>query len=586
MNSSGSVAAKAAGEHKKILVERRSRPRHKTHTPAYVSFKDGGNGAILDLSEVLYVSYSGLSIQAYPHLEPNQQVLLFLDLSETESHVHTAGTVIWSDPSGRAGIRFSGLTDQPLRELREWLLINNLVACANQASISQEVAVTPETASGPDYSEPMVSSATAAPDFDTLLTALAAVESEVESFGPNLDAALHLIAERAQTLTRSTDAAIALFPVDADLAASSLHDQVMVCRASSGLDAPPVGARLQVGSGFSGECVRTGRLLHCDDSETDPVVDREGCRQLGIRSLLAAPVRLGEKVIGLLEVFAPVPYAFTESDSRVLQRLGETVVAAVNRANVSPSPRPGSDRPATDQPVTARSETDRLVPLPAAGTMKPVVSVAPPELESVPLPGKEDRPSGYPVPRTHVYLLITVAAIVALALGYLLAPWIDSKWNKSAARDRQPSAPSPAAATPSVPKARTEASVVEQLRTLAERGDANAQFAIGARYATGEDVAQNFAEAVTWFSKAAEQGHVVAQATLAAYYWAGRGVPQDLNKAYFWSILARAGGDEGSKFRAAALSSRMTRAQVLAAQQAANDWLKQHQLASNSKPVN
>jgi putative methionine-R-sulfoxide reductase with GAF domain len=581
MNSSGSLAANAAGEHKKILVERRSRPRHKTHTPAYVSFNDGENGAILDLSEVLDVSETGISIQASPHLEPNQQVHLILDLSETESHVHTAGTVVWSDPSGRAGIRFSGLTDKPLRELREWLLINNLVACANQASISQEVTVpAPETAAAPNYSEPLVSSPTAAPDFTNLLTALAAVEREVESFGPNLDAALHLIAERAQALTRSTGAAIALFPADANLAASSLQDQVMVCRASSGPDAPPVGARLQVGSGFSGECVRTGRLLHCDDSETDPVVNRESCRQLGIRSMLAAPVRLGENVIGLLEVFAPVPYAFTESDTRVLQRLSEIVLAAVNRANLSRSPRPGTDRP-----ETARSETARVVALPAAGTMKPVVSVAPPELESVPSP-EEDRPSGYPVPRTHVYLLITVAAIVALALGYLLAPWIDSKWNKSAARDRQPSAPSPAAATPSVPKARTEASVVEQLRTLAEHGDANAQFAIGARYATGEDVAQNFAEAVTWFSKAAEQGHVVAQATLAAYYWAGRGVPQDLNKAYFWSILARAGGDEGSKFRAAALSSRMTRAQVLAAQQAANDWLKQHQVASNSQPAN
>ena len=68
-----------------------------------------------------------------------------------------------------------------------------------------------------------------------------------------------------------------------------------------------------------------------------------------------------------------------------------------------------------------------------------------------------------------------------------------------------------------------------------------AQFAVGAKYATGEEVKQDYGEAVKWFSKAAEQGHVVAQAMLGAYYMAGRGVPQDLSKAYFWSSLARAG---------------------------------------------
>jgi TPR repeat protein len=122
------------------------------------------------------------------------------------------------------------------------------------------------------------------------------------------------------------------------------------------------------------------------------------------------------------------------------------------------------------------------------------------------------------------------------------------------------------------------------LRKLAEEGDPAAQFALGARYATGEEVSQNYSEAVRWFSKAGEQGHVVAQATLGAYYWAGRGVPQDLGKAYFWSILAQAGGDEASKYRVAVLASRMSHAQVVAAQQQANDWIKRHQLASSTTP--
>ena len=74
---------------------------------------------------------------------------------------------------------------------------------------------------------------------------------------------------------------------------------------------------------------------------------------------------------------------------------------------------------------------------------------------------------------------------------------------------------------------------------------------------------------------------MIAQATLGAYYWAGRGVPQDLSKAYFWSILAQAGGDEASKYRVAVLASRMSRGQVVAAQEQANDWIKRHQLTSS-----
>ena len=124
--------------------------------------------------------------------------------------------------------------------------------------------------------------------------------------------------------------------------------------------------------------------------------------------------------------------------------------------------------------------------------------------------------------------------------------------------------------------------MLEDLRRLAQLGDPVAQFALGARYAQGDEVRQDYAEAVRWFEKAANQGHVVAQATLGAYYWAGRGVPEDLTKAYFWSLLARAGGDEASKYRVAALTSRMTHIQVTEAQQQADEWLRQHQGTTNA----
>ena len=59
-------------------------------------------------------------------------------------------------------------------------------------------------------------------------------------------------------------------------------------------------------------------------------MDRQICRALGIRSMLAAPVGV-DGAIGLLEVFSAQPNAFSENDSALLQRFAEMVFAAVNR---------------------------------------------------------------------------------------------------------------------------------------------------------------------------------------------------------------------------------------------------------------
>jgi Sel1 repeat len=114
------------------------------------------------------------------------------------------------------------------------------------------------------------------------------------------------------------------------------------------------------------------------------------------------------------------------------------------------------------------------------------------------------------------------------------------------------------------------------LKADAERGDANAQFNLGAKYASGDGVVQNYNEAVRWFNKAAEQGHVLSAATLGAFYWAGRGVRQDYVSAYMWSAVAKQGGDEASKYRVAILGSRMNPDQVNEAQGRATEWLRQH----------
>lgn len=139
------------------------------------------------------------------------------------------------------------------------------------------------------------------------------------------NATLQLVGMRALLLTRGSSAAIALG-----------NQEGMVCAASIGRSAPPIGCHLDVSSGFSGECVRTRAALRCDDSETDCRVDAESCRQLGIRSILAAPIPSGAEVVGILEVFSPEPSAFDDSCLALLERLAQT--AAPPRARITTAP--------------------------------------------------------------------------------------------------------------------------------------------------------------------------------------------------------------------------------------------------------
>ncbi len=522
--------------------DRRRNVRQKAHSPAYASFDGISGGMVLDLTEVLNLSEGGMAIRAGSSLAVNRTLNLVLDLSETKTYVNATGLVIWTGKDGVAGVRFSKMADGPRRHLKEWLLFNALTAAAKAARRAEgpsaakpapiaaqaAPAQAPAPEAEPDMRErlPVTSVASREP---RLLTAdaptLNIIQQQVEALGRDVDAALALLVERSQALTRASGAAIAL--------AQGTH---MVCRASSG-DAPPVGAPLQIGSGFSGTCVRTAKLQRCDDAETDALVDRESCRHLGIRSMVAAPIITHGVVIGLLEVFSPAPYSFQEGDVTALRRLSEMIGQAVSGSlNLTAEPEPE----------------------PAAAVSAPWFA------------WRNRR-----FTRTEM-ALAAVAGLLFVAILVVLLTWIPRRSPNNA--PAQLPQPSPAQQSTSSPAAPT---TLQELRKLAEQGDPVSQFAIGRRFATGEEVKQDFAEAAKWFSKAADQGHVKSQGILGAYYMMGRGVPEDFSKAYFWSVLARAGGDEGSKYRVAFLTSRMSRAQVVEAQQMADNWIRDHQTTAS-----
>ncbi|MGA9392185.1 MAG: GAF domain-containing protein [Candidatus Sulfotelmatobacter sp.] len=306
--------------------ERRRCWRQKVHAPAFASFDGVTGGMILDLSE------EGLSMQtgySDPHmLDRERRVNVKLDLFDPDARFETTGYIAWADALGRAGVRFSDLPEESRRRLNEWLKLN----AGAPSQIAPKVALSrmawpagAKFAGSADRGVMAVSleAETWAAGLGDGGGASATVQYEFTSLGTDLTAALRLIAERARSLTRGTSAAIAL-----------VHKDGVVCRASVGDSAPGLGTRLDVNSGLSGECFREGKSLRCDDADHDPRVDLESCRKLGVRSILAAPVRYERGTLGLLMVFSNGPFNFDEGDVAVAESLAHTVIVSMRKAEM------------------------------------------------------------------------------------------------------------------------------------------------------------------------------------------------------------------------------------------------------------
>ena len=536
-------------------LNRRRRVRQKVHAPAYATFGGASKSEMLDLYEVLDISEIGVAVQCPLPMELDKQVELCLDLAECSEPIRATARVVWTNSAGKVGLGFPPLRDPALQRLRGWLFLNAMAAAAN---------------AGPS-AVPSPTERSKVSNYTDTLSAVSAVQREAESLGSDLEAILSLVASRSQSLLRASGSAIAL----AGREAGTVNAGIMICRASVGQSAPPLGAMLQVGSGFSGACVLTGKVLRCDDTETDERVDRQSCRALGIRSRLAAPVRSGERVIGVCEVFSSEPGTFSDQDGTVLQRFADTILAAVNRAKA-------------DVPPTPPSPPEKKFSLPRGGVLFASEAATDTEnkTESANENGDQDQIGGVRLPRTHLYLLIAAAATIALVLGFSLAPWIQQKIQARSHNDEHTvlaSSQPPAAKS----QVSVEAADLAQLEDLAKAGDAAAENALGLLYAQGDakqSVAQDDSQAARWFTRAAEDGRVPAQYKLGLLYWGGHGVPKNANKAYFWAVLARAGGQEGSKDLAKVLANGMTRAQSATIEQQAEIWYQQHESRGKPQP--
>ncbi|MGC2324762.1 MAG: GAF domain-containing protein [Terriglobales bacterium] len=184
---------------------------------------------------------------------------------------------------------------------------------------------------------------------EQLLAAIAAARRGV-SEAADLRAALNVIAMSAIEITGSTGAALAI----------SAGGE-MTCWAMSGPTAPPLGAPVPPDSGLAGECLRTHRIVRCNDTSSDPRVNREACERLGgVASMLLVPLLRRNNVLGVLVAFSIRPHTFDQIDEHVLELLAGIAGAAMSDFAASDAAPRASSR---SLPANVRTAPPQISPV-------------------------------------------------------------------------------------------------------------------------------------------------------------------------------------------------------------------------------
>jgi GAF domain len=199
----------------------------------------------------------------------------------------------------------------------------------------------------------------------------------------------------------------------------------MSCVVSFG-NAPAVGSRLPADFAFTNECIDSGEVVLCRNSDSDPRIPPAVAAQFGYRSAVAVPIRAQDHVIGAIEMFCSVPSAISPVVAEDLKGVAKSWAALmIFDATNGGQPLVGGS---LEQPVVlpnplAAPELRPAQPAPksipvAATAARPVMPAALPAAGVKIAHSVAQLPSDRPTP-TRVWL-IAVVLLVCLLLLFLV----------------------------------------------------------------------------------------------------------------------------------------------------------------------
>ena len=171
--------------------------RKRILQPISIELSPGKKAWLYDLSQ------GGLRIYGCAGVDLGTSANIRFQFPEANTAIDAAGVVAWSDPSGRAGIRFTHMQPESTAGLRRWL--------ESESSATDSVATTLHN------DDSVLASRISS------LAQVSDLQAEIASRRLDREAALDLIVRRMMEVTRASGAAIALREGDD-----------VICRASVG----------------------------------------------------------------------------------------------------------------------------------------------------------------------------------------------------------------------------------------------------------------------------------------------------------------------------------------------------------------
>ena len=154
-----------------------------------------------------------------------------------------------------------------------------------------------------------------------ILMEIIKLQTEIAKHGLDLSGVVEAVVERIPTFTNAEGAIV-----------EYIEGDEMAYRGASGFARPLLGTRVKKETSLSGLCVRLGQILRSDDILIDPRVELGPYNEVGVRSMVVAPLKHEGSVVGVLKIVSSNTYAFTVRDLRVLELMSELIAAAMYHA--------------------------------------------------------------------------------------------------------------------------------------------------------------------------------------------------------------------------------------------------------------
>ncbi len=142
----------------------------------------------------------------------------------------------------------------------------------------------------------------------------------------SLDSVLAIVIDEASRLTDASDALVLLLEPGGEWFRVSARRGPGVAGLASG--------RLSVKSSLNGLVVKTGRPLVSEDAMTDPRANQERARNLGVHSVVIAPLKIRDRTIGTIALHNKRSGSFNRADVEALCSFANQAAIVIDNARL------------------------------------------------------------------------------------------------------------------------------------------------------------------------------------------------------------------------------------------------------------